>query len=173
VSALYRVQQFIRAAGSWFRPGEGDREFVARYLPPTAIRLFQGMSRYDQKHALNICMALEQQGHTERDLLAAALLHDVGKSVTQGAKVRLWHRVAVVLIQLVAPGLLGQLAKDETGSWRRPFYVQLHHAMIGAEAARRAGCSATTVGLIIRHEDALDQTSDPLLAALQAADCQN
>ncbi len=86
---------------------------------------------------------------------------------------RLWHRVAVVLIQLVSPGLLGRLAKDEQGSWRRLFYVQLHHAAIGAEAARLAGCSATTVNLIDRHEDALDQTPDPLLAALQAADCQN
>ncbi len=131
------------------------------------------MSRYDQQHALNVCIALEQRGHIERDLLAAALLHDVGKSVTPEARVRLWHRVAVVLVQLVSPGLLGRLAKDEQGSWRRPFYVQLHHAAIGAEAARLAGCSATTVGLIIRHEDASDQTSDPLLVALQAADCQN
>ncbi len=173
MSALYRVQQFVRAAGSWFRPGEGDSEFLARYLPPAAIRLFQGMSRYDQQHALNVCRTLEQRGHTERDLLAAALLHDVGKSATPGARMRLWHRVAVVLIQLVSPGLLGRLAKDEQGSWRRLFYVQLHHAAIGAEAARLAGCSATTVDLINRHEDALDQTPDPLLAALQAADCQN
>jgi len=130
------------------------------------------MSRYDQQHALNVCRALEQQGHAERDLLAAALLHDVGKSATQGAELRLWHRVAVVLIQLVSPDLLGRLAKDEQGSWRRPFYVQLHHAAIGAEAARLAGCSTTTVSLISRHEDALDQTPDPMLAALQAADCQ-
>jgi len=173
VSALYRVQQFIRAAGSWLRPGEGDREFVARHLPPAAIRLFQGMSRYDQQHALNVCRALEQRGHTERDLFAAALLHDVGKSVAQGTRMRLWHRVAAVLIQLVSPGLLGRLAKDEQGSWRRPFYVQLHHAAIGAEAARLAGCSATTVSLILRHEDVADQTHDPLLAALQAADGQN
>ena len=173
MSALYRIQQFVRAAGSWIRSGEGGNEFVARYLPPEAARLFEGMSRYDQRHALHVCRTLVQQGHTERGLLAAALLHDVGKSVTQGARVRLWHRVAVVLSQIVSPDLLGRLAKDQQGSWRRPLYVQLHHATIGAEAARLAGCSTTTVSLIRRHEDAHDQTPDPLLAALQAADSQN
>jgi hypothetical protein len=85
----------------------------------------------------------------------------------------LWHRVAVVLIRVFWPSLLGQLAKDERGSWRRPFYVQVHHAAIGAEAARQAGCSAITVELIHHHEDAPDQALDPLLAALQAADSEN
>jgi hypothetical protein len=131
------------------------------------------MPSYDQQHALNVCHTLEGQGQVERDLLAAALLHDAGKSVAQGARVRLWHRVAVVLIRVFWPSLLGRLAKDERGSWHQPFYVQVHHAAIGAEAARQAGCSAITVGLIRHHEDAPDQALDPLLAALQAADSEN
>jgi putative nucleotidyltransferase with HDIG domain len=131
------------------------------------------MPRYDQQHALKVVDTLWRQGHTERDLLAAALLHDLGKSVTPGARLRLWHRVTVVLIHVFWPSLLERLARHEPGSWRRPFYVQLHHADIGAEAARRAGCSATTVDLIRRHEQAPDQAQDPLLAALQAADSEN
>lgn len=173
MSALYRIQQFIRAAGSWARPKEGSGEQAARYLPPEAVRLYQGMSRYDRQHARHVCLALVRQGYTEPDLLAAALLHDVGKSVVPGARLQLWHRVAVVLIQLLWPGLLGRLAKDEPGSWRQPFYVHLHHAAIGAEAAQQAGCSATTAGLIRRHEDAPGQAQDPFLAALQAADGEN
>jgi len=173
VSALYRVRQFVRAAGAWIRSGEGDGEFAARYLPAAAVELYQAMPRYDQHHALNVCHTLELQGHVERDLLAAALLHDAGKSVAQGGRVRLWHRVVVVLIRVLWPSLLGRLAKDELGSWRRPFYVQLHHAAIGAEAAQQAGCSEITVGLIRHHEDAPDQVLDPLLAALQAADSEN
>jgi hypothetical protein len=173
VSALYRIQQFIRAVGSWVRPGEGEVELAARCLPTAAVTLFQGMSRYDRRHAVGVCLTLERQGHTERDLLAAALLHDVGKSVVQDARVRLWHRVAVVLIHVSWPDLLGWLAKDERGSWRRPFYVQLRHAAIGAEAAKQAGCSATTVSLIRHHEDAPGRMPDPLLAALWAADSEN
>ena len=173
MSALYRVRQFVRAARAWVRPGEGDGEFASRYLPPSAVELFQAMPRYDQQHAINVCHTLGRQGHVERDLLAAALLHDTGKIVAQGARVRLWHRVAVVLIRVFWPSLLGRLAKDERGSWRRPFYVQVHHAAIGAEAAQQAGCSEITVGLIRHHEDAPDQVLDPLLAALQAADSEN
>lgn len=171
--ALYRVQQFVRAATAWARPGEDGGEFAGRYLPPAAVTLFLGMSRYDRQHALSVCCALEQRGHTERDLLAAALLHDAGKSVVHGARVRLWHRVAVVLIHAFWPGLLGRLAKGGGENWRRPFYVQVHHAALGAEAAQQAGCSATTVDLIRHHEDKCKGIADPLLAALQAADSES
>jgi hypothetical protein len=105
VSALYRVRQFVRAVGAWVRSPGGDGEFAARYLQPQALELFQAMPSYDQQHALNVCRTLEGQGQVERDLLAAALLHDAGKSVAQGARVRLWHRVAVVLIRVFWPSL--------------------------------------------------------------------
>lgn len=131
------------------------------------------MPRYDQQHACNVCRTLERQGHAERDLLAAALLHDAGKSIKREGRLRLWHRVAVVLIRVFWPGLLERLAQDKAGSWRRPFYVQVNHAAIGAEAARQAGCSDMVVDLIRRHEDAPDRILDPLLAALQTADSEN
>jgi hypothetical protein len=167
------MQQFVRAATAWARSGEDDGEFAARYLPPPAVKLFLGMTRYDRQHALKVCCMLERRGHTERDLLAAALLHDAGKSVVHGARVRLWHRVAVVLLHAFWPGLLGRLAKGAGENWRRPFYVQVHHAALGAEAAQQAGCSAITVDLIRRHEDECKGIADPLLAALQAADSES
>ena len=173
MSALYRVRQFVRAAGSWIGSDDTDVEIAANYLPPAGVKLFQGMSRYDRQHALKVVHTLEQQGHTERDLLAAALLHDAGKTVTQAGRVRLWHRVAVVLMHVFWPGLLERLADSGQEGWRRPFYVQLAHAAIGAEAARQAGCSETTVDLIRRHEDAIGLADVPLLAALQAADSEN
>ena len=173
MSALYRVRQFVRASAAWFRSGEGDVAFAARYLPPPGVELFQAMPRYDQQHAMNVCHTLERQGHAARDLFAAALLHDAGKSAISGARLRLWHRVAVVLIRVFWPSLLVRLARDEQGSWRRPFYVQVHHAAIGADAARHAGCSEIAVGLIRCHEDPPDLAFEPLLAALQAADSEN
>ena len=171
--ALYRVRQFVRASRAWFRSGDGDVEFAACYLPPQALDLFRTMPRHDQQHARSVCRTLEQQGHADRDLLAAALLHDAGKSAVSGARLRLRHRVAVVLIRVFWPPLLDRLAKDQQGNWRQPFYVQVNHAAIGAEAARQAGCPDTVVGLIRHHEDAPDPIRDPLLAALQAADSEN
>jgi putative nucleotidyltransferase with HDIG domain len=147
--------------------------FLSRYLSPEGVDLFGAMPRYDQQHAMNVLRALQQQGHDEPDLLAAALLHDIGKTVPRRGGVRLWHRVAVVLMRVFWPGLLDQVGRDEAGSWRRPFYVQQHHSAIGAELAQQAGCSPVTVDLIGRHEDLPDQPADLLLAALQAADATN
>jgi hypothetical protein len=84
--------------------------------------------------------------------------------------VRLWHRVSAVLSSAFWPDLLERIAKDQAGSWRQPFYVQLHHAAIGAELAREAGCSQRTVDLIRFHEDPACQGNDPLLPVLQSAD---
>jgi putative nucleotidyltransferase with HDIG domain len=171
MSAVYRVRQFVQAAGAWMRPE--DAEEVRRYLSPAAAELYQAMPRYDQQHALHVLRTLQGKGHTDPDLLAAALLHDVGKTVHQTGALRLWHRVAVVLMRALRPGLLEQIGKDRPGSWRQPFHVQQHHAAMGAELARAAGCSERTVELILHHEDRSSQERDPLLAVLRAADDVN
>lgn len=168
--AMYRVQQFLRAAETWIQPAEIDILLLEQYLPPGAVGLFTAMPRYDQRHALSVLHLLRQQGYSEPDLMAAALLHDVGKTVSSKGRLRLWHRVANVLLRSIRPGLLEQLGRDEVDSWRRPFFVQENHAAIGAELAGQAGCSSLTVELIRYHEDEAAAWGRPLLAALQAAD---
>jgi hypothetical protein len=179
MSASYRVRQFVRAAGAWFQPQKTDE--VRRYLPPGALDLFLSMPRYDRQHALNVLHTLQERGHNNPDLLAAALIHDVGKTVQQdgaeGTKgagaLRLGHRVAVVLMRALWPGLLERIGQDRAGSWQQPFYVQQHHAAISADLAQQAGCSPRTVALIQRHEDQPDEADAPLLVALRAADNVN
>lgn len=173
MSAAYRVRQFFRAAGAWIRPEESSGALPAQLLSPGALSLFQAMPRYDRRHALGVLRTLQERGYTDQDLLTAALLHDVGKTVHQVGALRLWHRVAVVLMRAFWPGLLEQLEQEASGSWRRPFFVQQHHATIGAELARQVGCSPEAVALIQRHEDLPGQVQEPLLAALQAADGVN
>jgi len=132
------------------------------------------MPRYDRRHAAGVARALLARGHREPELVAAALLHDVGKTVGGPARLRLWHRVTVVLLRAVSPGLLSRLGRDgRAGSWRAAFYVQLHHATIGARLAEQAGCPSRTVELIRSHEDRVAAARDPQLAALQAVDDQN
>ena len=146
---------------------------MTRYLPPQALDLYRAMPSQDRQHASNVFRTLEQEGYDDPDLLAAALLHDVGKGVPPRGGLRLWHRVAVVLMRAFWPGLLERIGQEERDGWRRPFYIQLHHPALGAELARQAGCSPITVGLIRRHEDPPQQEDEPLLAALQAADGTN
>lgn len=174
MSAIYRVQQFIHAATAWIRAEGVDEALIASYLPPRAVDLFLSMPYYDQQHALNVLGTLQDQGYSDPDLMAAALLHDVGKSVSRVSRPRLWHRVATVLGHAFWPELLERLShEDPGGGWRQPFYIQEHHAALGAQLAQEAGCSPITVGLIRHHEEPGSQTLEPGLAALRAADNAN
>lgn len=173
MSAIYRVQQFARAAGAWVRPAQIDAGPLGRYLSPAGIELFRAMPRYDQRHALAVFHTLQVEGHSEPDLLVAGLLHDVGKTLHPAGGVRLWHRVAVVLLRSLSPELLERISQDHPGSWTQPFFVQQHHAAISAELAEQVGCSARVVELIRRHEDPPGAEDDALLSALKAADSLN
>jgi hypothetical protein len=126
----------------------GEREQVREVLPERAVLLFEGMSRQDQRHGLDVLYGLREQGVDAREVLAAALLHDVAKS--EG--VRTWHRIVAVLVRALSPELLEQMASPDPGSWRHPFWLQLRHAERGAELAEAAGCASTTVQLIRHHE---------------------
>jgi hypothetical protein len=163
VRAVYRVSQVWRQLSARVQPEE--QAFIATLLPGAACALFATMTLGDQRHCLNVCYALRSQGCVDRDLLAAALLHDVGKG---GGRVRFWMRPTLVLLRAIAPGLLRWLASSPTSRWRHPFYTAWHHAAIGANLAAAAGVSERVVLLIRTHHDA-----EGPAAALHAIDDQS
>lgn len=164
MAALYRVRQFFTAA--FARQLDKDESKLAhKYLPDGAYELFQTMPFGDQRHSLTILQALLAQGHSEPPLLQAALLHDVAK-----ARVGLWHRTAVILLNAASKNLLPRLASPDPRSWRYPFYLSLHHPELGAEEARRVGLDPRAVTIIRRHQGPVLARADgggPLAAADQ------
>ena len=145
------------------RVSAGQEAFASGILPPAAARLFASMPVADRRHGLAVADRLLAAGLDDRELLAAALLHDAGK----GHRLRLWHRVAAVVVAAVAPGLLARMASPDPASAGYPFHLYLQHGPISADAALAAGCSARTAAFIRGSASAADT---PLAAALRAAD---
>src|SRR5579884_810541 len=133
-----------------------EHEEVARWLPSSALPLFQSMSAADQRHSLRVCRGLQARGCQDEDMLAAALLHDVGKA---GGRVPFWTRPVIVIGKLGFPRLLARLAVypgeglrlSRLQSWRIPLGYAWWHAEIGANMAAAAGLSERAILYIRTH----------------------
>lgn len=158
----YRAGQFVRAFALRWRPQE--RAELEGLLSSGELAIFYGMRASAQRHGLAVYRNLQRQGVEDRDLLAASLLHDVGKG-----RLSLAYRVAVVVLEAVWPELLEGLAAPSGRWWGKGFYEQIHHEELGAELARQAGSSPLLVDLIRHHHQAGGQ-GPPGLAALRTAD---
>src|ERR1700726_1141381 len=108
-TVVYRLWQVRQQLGFVAPLTAEERAEVARWLPPSALPLFQSMSAADQRHSLRVCQGLQARGCTDKDMLAAALLHDVGKA---GGRVAFWTRPVIVLGKMGAPRLLVKVGVD-------------------------------------------------------------
>jgi len=150
---VYRLRQVRQQLGFVAPLSADDHAEVARWLPASAIGLFQEMSVADQQHSLRVCRGLQARGCKERDLLAAALLHDVGKG---RGRVPFWTRPVVVIGKLCAPDLLSRLAICPSNGmagpkWRCSLGYAWYHADVGAELATAAGLPEQAVLYIRTH----------------------
>lgn len=157
-----RVTQF-REAGA--QPTERELAFARERLSQEAFELFRSQHPRDIVHSTNTARWLVARGYDNADLLAAALLHDVGK----GHQRRL-DRVAYVVSEWLK-------SEDRAGShgsrleMRRAMARSRDHSEAGARMARDAGVSERIIELILNHHAEAD--GDAMLALLQQADAAN
>lgn len=172
VNIRYRAWQFWKAVRA--RPAVQDLKQAAGLLGPSLLDLFYRMSPGDQAHSLRIFRQLLDQGERNLDLLIAALLHDVGKSLYPLAT---WERVWIVIGRALFPARLEAWGCGEPRGWRRSFVIACQHPQWGAELAAQAGASVLIVWLIRHHQERSD--TDPtnlegqLLKRLQQFDDHN
>ncbi len=168
----YRSRQFREAL---FAPYKRiPSEALLSQLTPAQLSLFQRMQPSEQTHAYRIFKRLETSGQSDPDLLAAALLHDVGKILHP---LSIFDRVLIVLGKALIPKAARRWASGTPHGLRLPFVVAANHADWGAELAYQAGSSVLCVELIRRHHDIHRPNpgshTEALLDALQAEDDQN
>lgn len=154
-----RLRQFLQAGRT---PTPADYEFARRSLAPPLFELFAAQHPRDIVHGAMTARWLLARGHDGQDLLAAALLHDVGKGRQRRA-----DRVAYVLAARlgVAPLLADASSRLEV---RRAVARTSNHSSEGAALLAAARASDTVVDLTRRHHQ--PPGADPVLALLQAAD---
>jgi putative nucleotidyltransferase with HDIG domain len=154
-----RLRQFLAANQ---RPSDTDFVLARAYLSPALFDLFASQHPRDVVHSASTAQWLVERGHTDPDLLAAALLHDIGKG-----EQRRFDRVAHVLAS--AGHVAGQVGDSESRfAVRRALARSRRHSESGATVLASAGASERVVYLTRFHH--ASPPPDPVLALLQQAD---
>jgi hypothetical protein len=154
-----KARQLGRFLAARVTPAE--RAALAEWLTPAQAALFEGMPIADQRHGLDVVAALRTAGVDDREVHLAALFHDAGK----GRSIRLWHRVAWSLGELLGAWVHDMAARLPGG--REAIALLRDHDRRSAELAAAAGCPPRTVAFIMATVAAADREA---LAALRAAD---
>lgn len=145
---LYRTAQFWQAVLA--RPAPEELELAQSVLSPALMALFLRLQASEQVHSLRIFHRLREQGEKNQELLAAALLHDIGKT---RHPLRIWERVLVVMGKALFSSQVKCWGQGPPYGWRRAFVIAEQHPAWGAELAMQAGASPLTVALILRHQN--------------------
>lgn len=166
-----------RLAGSLWPggpPAAGER-WARSWLLPGEVRLWTRLSGPDRRHAVGVAREVSRQlgpapdDGARRPIMAAALLHDVGKV---DAGMGTWSRVAAtaVAVKLGRPRVAGWAAPGR--AWRARAGRYVTHDRRGEELLTAAGSDPFTVAWAAEHHlPAARRSVDPAVGAvLEAAD---
>lgn len=117
-----------------------DDAWAVSLLTLGEARVYRGMDPRDREHACRVTLhLLREHPAADPELVAAALLHDCGKSV------RPYHVAERVLVGLV-PTRLARLLPP-VGA----LGIRAQHPELGAALLTHAGARARVAGLVARH----------------------
>ena len=173
VAALSGALHLARRFFGSLRPGgasAADEAWVRTVLGAGEVALWERMSGADRRHAAGVAREVERALGAEATapVLAAALLHDVGK-VASGLGT--YGRVVATLSGLAA-GRSSAAAWSEARGFTRKVGLYLRHPELGGDMLELAGSDPLTVAWAREHHLPPDQWTlpRPLADALKSAD---
>ena len=168
--ALHLTRRFLGA----LRPGPpvvADEAWARSQLGRGELAIWLQMSNPDRRHAIGVARAVAAAlgGHGDRAVMAAALLHDSGKTISELGTAA---RVVATLVWLV----LGTGRARRWAAGAGPFTRRLGqyhlHPELGARLLEGAGADPLTIAWTREHHLLPDQWTIPyeLAAVLKACD---
>ncbi|MFN2158695.1 MAG: HD domain-containing protein [Anaerolineales bacterium] len=158
------MRVYYRLLQTWHtitrKPLSDDLSEIQSVLSPGLYTLFVQMHPSEQAHSIAVYRHLSNQDIQNKDLLEAALLHDVGKNQHT---LSILERIAIVLGNTIFPQKTKLWSTGKPEGWKRPFVVARKHPEWGADLALQAGASKITADLIRRHQDSILYTSDMII----------
>lgn len=151
-------------------PPADAEAWVARILSAEELKLWRRMGRADRRHAVGVARRVERAIGVEAgpSVLAAALLHDVGK-VASGL-----GAVGRVLATMVGLGGGRAMAEEwcKAGGLTRRVGLYLRHDEVGADMLALAGSHPLTIAWARQHHAPAEEWAVPLDVgtALKSAD---
>jgi len=151
-------------------PSREDDEWATSQLLEGEVALWQRMSAQDRRHAAGVARrTVDTLGErADRPVIAAALLHDVGKVDSQ---LGTFHRVVATLSAAVAGRETAELWVRGSGITRR-IGLYLRHPEIGGDLLAMAGSDVFTATWAREHHlpEEMCSLDTELASALRDAD---
>lgn len=170
---MSRASHLARRFAGSLRPGpprRADDVWARQQLLPGEVDLWARMSNADRRHAIGVAIRVERAlGHeATRPVLAAALLHDVGKVES---RLRTYGRVVATVSAAIAGPDMAYRWRTGRGFTRR-VALYLLHADLGGDLLALAGSDPLTVAWAREHHqpESTWTVPPPVAAALKAAD---
>jgi hypothetical protein len=152
-------------------PPAADERWARRQLLPAEARLWAALSGPDRRHAVGVARRAQAdlRATASRPVLAAALLHDVGKIDAGIGPFR--RALATVAGMAVDRDTVGAWSRRRRGV-RRRFGRYLTHDVIGADLLTAAGSDDLTIRWAREHHLPPDRWTLPteIATALKSAD---
>lgn len=142
-------------------PNRDDERWARSQLTEGEIGIWERMSRQDRRHAVRVAQRTEAElaELATRPVLAAALLHDCGKTVSGfGTFLRVIATLGALTLgreRIIAAG-------QGRRGLRRRFADYLEHDRLGAELLGEAGSAPLTVAWAEEHHLPADRWSVPV-----------
>ena len=137
-----------------------DREWIADNLIDEEVAIWRTMSRPDRRHAAGVARRVERAlgNEANRPVVAAALLHDCGKTVSG---LGTYGRVIATLSVKMA-GHEQAVAWRETRGFTRRVGLYVMHPELGADLLGMAGSAPLTVAWAAEHHLPPEEWTVPL-----------